>query len=101
MVKPVATTTNMTITLQQQGDAERTIKPLVVSKEMVVHTNTAMDPILPYQPVASEQNRQAKPAAPKPRFQDVQAGLTVQRDHDDLKLREFSRERMELLSNRY
>ena len=96
MVKPPAT--NMTITLQQSGGHQVSVKPLVIGEQIVVHTNTTPAPILPHQPIAAEQDQ--KPvAAPESLLQ--QAGLALHKSSDGERLRDFTREQIELLSNRY
>ena len=102
MVKPVAT--NMTITLhtplQRSGDDGATVKPLVIGEQMVVHTNAANAPILPYQPVALEQDQTPK-AALSLDSTDVLAQAPVRHVQTSTKLQDFTREQIELLSNRY
>lgn len=98
MVKPVAT--NMTITLHtplQRGEDTASVKPLVVGEQVVVHTNAASAPILPYQPVAVEQDQ-----SPKLSLSEGSADVvTAAKPADPDKLRDFTREQIELLSNRY
>lgn len=95
MVKPPAT--NMTITLQQNGDNLVSVKPLVVGEQVVVHTNATTAPILPHQPVAAEQDHQ--PDASESLLN--QAGLSLHKSSGDEKLRDFTEEQIALLSNRY
>jgi hypothetical protein len=96
MVKPPAT--NMTITLQQRGDNLVSVKPLVVGEQVVVHTNATHAPILPHQPVASEQDH--KPEVTESLL--AQAGLTLEKKLSDSdRLRDFTQEQIALLSNRY
>lgn len=98
MVKPAAT--NMTITLHtplQRGEESTPVKPLVIGEQVVVHTNAAMSPILPHQPVAIEQDQ-----TPKLSLASGSADVVNQtKTSDPDKLRDFTREQIELLSNRY
>ncbi|HEY1096846.1 MAG TPA: hypothetical protein VGF14_06355 [Alphaproteobacteria bacterium] len=95
MVKPPAT--NMTITLQQSGGSQASVKPLVVGEQIVVHTNAASSPILPHQPVAPEQDHHANPLETLLE----QAGFALRPSEGNERLRDFTNEQLELLSNRY
>ena len=97
MVKPPAT--NMTITLQQRGGTQASVKPLVVGEQIVVHTNSATLPILPHQPVATEQDHHANPL--ESLMQEAGMTLHKTRAGDSERLRDFTQEQIELLSNRY
>jgi hypothetical protein len=95
MVKPSAT--NMTITLQQSGGDHASVKPLVIGEQVIVHTNATAEPILPHQPVASEQDHHISPLETLLE----QSGMTLTKSESAERLRIFAEQRVALLSNRY
>ncbi len=97
MVKP-AITHNMTITLQQDGESGMAVKPLVVGEQVLVHTNPSYIP--PHRPAAPEQDQTPVPKAAL--SLEKIAGFTLGRPPSgDVKLSEFTRYEITLLSNRY
>ena len=106
MVKPVNLGT-MTITLQQAGQDAATVKPLVVGQKIAVRTLTISTPLpaIPNTAVSQPDAPLAAANVNAPLSLSEQAGLSLHKkatpSADNAKLRDFTREQLELLTNRY